>query len=136
MSDTEWTGVARPWLDSMRKAVFALAMALVTPAAFAHVIVVSSQPAAHAVVPAGELAVRLQFSGRIDRARSRLALIGPDGAQVPVPITGDDAHGTVTATTHAMATGDFRLHWQVLSLDGHVTRGDVPFRVDASSRAR
>jgi copper resistance protein C len=42
----------------------------------------------------------------------------------------------LTAKTRVTATGDFVLHWQVLSIDGHVTRGDVPFRVDAASRAR
>jgi len=29
------------------------------------------------------------------------------------------------------APGAWRLRWQVLALDGHITRGDVPFAIRA-----
>jgi len=31
----------------------------------------------------------------------------------------------------ALAPGDYVLHWQVLAVDGHITRGDIPFSVAA-----
>jgi methionine-rich copper-binding protein CopC len=29
------------------------------------------------------------------------------------------------------APGKYRIRWQVLALDGHITRGDIPFIVTA-----
>jgi methionine-rich copper-binding protein CopC len=31
-----------------------------------------------------------------------------------------------------LAPGAYTLHWQVLAVDGHITRGNVPFTVDAT----
>jgi methionine-rich copper-binding protein CopC len=28
-----------------------------------------------------------------------------------------------------LAPGDYRLRWQVLAYDGHITRGEIPFTV-------
>jgi methionine-rich copper-binding protein CopC len=36
----------------------------------------------------------------------------------------------VTGTTGELATGVYVLRWQVLAVDGHITRGDIPFSVD------
>jgi len=118
----------------LRDAIVVLAAALVTPVALAHAIVESSQPAANAVVAPGELRVRVQFSSRIDIARSRLVLIAPDRRQTTLALDADDKPGVVTATTRVNTDGRFTLHWQVLSLDGHVTRGDIPFRVGGAAR--
>jgi methionine-rich copper-binding protein CopC len=34
------------------------------------------------------------------------------------------------ATAH-LAPGNYTIRWQVLAVDGHITRGDVPFTVTA-----
>jgi methionine-rich copper-binding protein CopC len=31
-----------------------------------------------------------------------------------------------------LAAGAYRLRWQVLASDGHITRGEIPFTVTAS----
>ena len=132
MTDTD-TLDERRW-RRLRDAIVVLAAALVTPVALAHAIVESSQPAANAVVAPGELHVRVQFSSRIDVARSRIVLIAPDGRQKTLALEAADQPGVVTATTRVVRDGRFTLHWQVLSLDGHVTRGDIPFRVGGAAQ--
>ena len=127
MTDTD-TRDRRPW-PRLRDAIVVLAAALVTPVALAHAIVESSQPAANAVAAPGELHVRVQFSSRIDVARSRIVLIAPDGRQTTLALDADEKPGLVTATTRVATDGRFTLRWQVLSLDGHVARGEIPFRV-------
>jgi copper resistance protein C len=37
---------------------------------------------------------------------------------------------TLSATGHKLAKGAYVLRWQVLSSDGHITRGEVPFQVE------
>lgn len=97
-------------------------------AANAHAVVVSSTPAANALVAPGVLSFRLQLSSRIDPARSRVTLVAPDGAETVVPFDAS-APGVVSGRARVATAGPWKLHWQVLSLDGHLTRGDVPFRV-------
>jgi len=114
----------------------ALGVAAVPVTASAHAVVLSSQPAANAVVAPGTLRVRLQFTSRIDPARSRLALVGPDGKAAPIAITTPDAPGELAGQSRVAAPGRWQLQWQVLSLDGHVTRGDIPFDVRGGEPAR
>ena len=96
----------------------------------AHAILVDSTPAVHARIPAGHEAVVLRFNSRIDRGRSRLTLIGAD--QAPVRLTiGASGPADVLDAAADLAPGAYTLRWQVLAVDGHITRGDVPFTVTA-----
>ncbi len=95
----------------------------------AHAVVVEAKPKAGDTVSTRELAIRLRFNSRIDHKRSRLLLISPDKKERTVPIKDDAALDIVTATTTVNASGAYRLRWQVLAVDGHITRGDINFTV-------
>jgi copper resistance protein C len=113
-----------------RRAAFSLitgAALLPLPAA-AHAIIVSSDPAVDALVRPS-LPITLRFNSRIDRERSRLTLLRPDGSSQPLPLTPDEPPDTLAAKLDGLAPGRYRLRWQVLAIDGHITRGDIPFAV-------
>ena len=96
------------------------------PAA-AHAILLDSQPAAQATVAPGRTHVVLRFNSRIDQERSRIELRG--GAKpVSVPLAASPGPDTLAADV-ALAPGEWVLRWQVLAVDGHITRGDVPLTV-------
>jgi hypothetical protein len=97
--------------------------------AWAHAVIVSANPTADEHVPAGKLAVRIEFNSRIDKVRSRLHVMAPAGQKSDVPINLDGEPNIVTGTTPALAPGAYVLRWQVLAVDGHITRGDIPFMV-------
>ena len=111
-------------------ATLAVLAALAAPggAAQAHAILVESTPAIGGTIPPGKQSLRLRYNSRIDRARSRLTLTRPDKTQVVLPIDGSGADD-VLATTIDLAAGAYLLRWQVLAIDGHITRGDIPFTV-------
>ncbi|MCW3474532.1 copper resistance CopC family protein [Limobrevibacterium gyesilva] len=110
-------------------AAVAVPVALGLPAAArAHAILVESQPAIGGAVQAGPVAVSLRYNSRIDRARSRLTLNRPDKTQAVLPI-GTDGPDDVLTTRAELSPGAYVLRWQVLAVDGHITRGDVPFTV-------
>jgi methionine-rich copper-binding protein CopC len=113
-----------PWLRTLA----ALAALAAPVAAEAHAILIQSEPAIGATVQAGQVAIRLRYNSRIDRDRSRLTLNRPDQTQSVLPI---DRAGFVDSltTTAELTRGDYVLRWQVLAVDGHITRGDVPFTV-------
>lgn len=114
-----------------RRAAFSLiagAALLPLPAA-AHAVIVSSDPAVDAVVRPPTLPVMLRFNSRIDRERSRLTLLRPDGSSEPVALATDGRPDTLAAKLDGLAPGRYRLRWQVLAIDGHISRGDIPFAV-------
>lgn len=103
----------------------------------AHALVVEAEPAAGAVfAEEPPPRVRLRFNSRVDRARSRLVLHAPDGGQTPLPLESGNDPTLLEARTGIVpwSPGAWRLRWQVLALDGHITRGDVPFTVRAAPR--
>ena len=77
---------ARIWLTGV------LAGAAWSPAQ-AHAVLVDSQPAAAATVPAGMVALRLRYNSRIDRARSRISLLHAGAADTVLLIGDDDRFG-------------------------------------------
>ncbi len=109
-------------------------MGLLAPRlAHAHAILEESLPEPGGSIPAGTVALRLRFNSRIDLTRSRLTLIGPN------PVGSDQAQTTLTilqggppdivGANLTLKPGSYSLRWQVLAIDGHLTRGDVRFTV-------
>ena len=114
----------------LRVAVLLVAFALAPWAARAHAILVDSTPAANGTVGPGHEAITLRFNSRIDRGRSRLTLIAPDHSQTRIAV-GEDGPPDVMTAAAELQGGAYTLRWQVLAVDGHITRGDVPFTVAA-----
>ena len=98
--------------------------------AIAHAIILSAIPTADQHVPTRKLAVRIKFNSRIDKVRSRLQVTIPGGEKADVPIETVGEPNVVRGTTGALGAGSYVLRWQVLAVDGHITRGDIPFTVD------
>ncbi|HVO89192.1 MAG TPA: copper resistance CopC family protein [Casimicrobiaceae bacterium] len=113
-----------------------IVMAVSPSVASAHAVVLSAIPAINSSVPAGAIDVVLTFNSRIDNARSRLWLRGPDGAEHAVPLDAQPGPGRLAGHATVIAPGAWTLRWQVLSVDGHITRGDIPFVVQAGAVAR
>ena len=109
-------------------ALLTIALLLAPLPACAHAILVDSTPPALGQAPAGQVAFRLSYNSRIDAARSRLLLIRPDKTETVLPVGPDSAANVLTATA-TLAAGAYTLRWQVLAVDGHITRGDLPFTV-------
>ena len=103
-------------------------------AAQAHAILLESQPALGAVVGSGPIAITMRFNSRIDRARSRLVL-RMGAAETALPLAPDSPADRLTSST-TLQPGDYVLRWQVLAVDGHITRGDVPFHVQEGAAGR
>lgn len=104
-----------------------LVLATPLPAA-AHAILVASQPAIGGSVPAGPIAFDLHYNSRIDRDLSRVTLTHPDHSQSTLPIASAGAVDEIK-TAATLTPGAYVLRWQVLAIDGHITRGDIPFSV-------
>ncbi len=107
-----------------------LGLAAAPGAALAHAILTGSTPATGGTIAAGHQALDFRYNSRIDHRRSRLTLTAPDGTQAVLPIAPASATNALDAQAD-LKPGAYTLRWQALALDGHITRGDVPFTVVA-----
>jgi methionine-rich copper-binding protein CopC len=114
----------------------AAALSLAPGTAPAHAIIVAAQPAMNSIVEPGEITVRLEFNSRLDSKRSGLVLLRPDGTEAPVALAPGSPPGVLAGRARIQDNGRWKLRWQVLSLDGHITRGEVDFSVRDAAGAR
>jgi len=98
--------------------------------AFAHAILVQSSPEANAIVAGPNVTLALIFNSKVDQARSSLVVEASDHLNSRVAVKVDpSAPQKLTGKIAGLAAGAYKLHWQVLAVDGHITRGELPFRV-------
>jgi methionine-rich copper-binding protein CopC len=98
-------------------------------AAHGHAIVLSTTPSLRGTVPGPDVPIKIRFNSRIDSRRSRLTLLAPDGNQTVLGIVEAASGDSLISEAKGLKSGTYLLRWQVLALDGHITRGEVPFRV-------
>jgi methionine-rich copper-binding protein CopC len=107
----------------------AIAMLLQSRAAMAHAILVESSPAINSTVSGPNIPITLRFNVRIDATRSRLTLVKPDATTQSLTIAKDAPADTLASQAQGLSPGEYRIRWQVLASDGHITRGEIPFQV-------
>ena len=131
MFEEVWMGRIRIFgTSSVCAFVVVCSIALFTPQmAFAHAILVDSQPAVNSTVSGPDVAVLLKYSSRIDLEHSVLTLLYPDGKVEKVAIESEPTPGVLTAKLVGLVKGAYVLRWQVLATDGHITRNKIPFQV-------
>jgi methionine-rich copper-binding protein CopC len=115
--------------DLIPLAVAAVLLCAGSGPALAHAIIVEATPAAGAVVRGDRVDIHLRFNSRIDHRRSRLTILDALGKEKVVSFDTNAPTDAITARVNGLAPGEYRLRWQVLALDGHITRGDIAFRV-------
>jgi len=94
-----------------------------------HAILKESSPAANATVTGPDIPIHLKFNSRVDAMRSKIQLLGPDNSVTDLSLEKQTAPDTLTSKATGLAAGEYKIQWQVLAPDGHITRGIVPFTV-------
>jgi methionine-rich copper-binding protein CopC len=108
------------------------AIFLLVQAAEAHAVLLESNPALKGQVAGPDVPIQLRFNVRIDANRSRLTLVRPDGSVQTLELNKPASANTLTSQAKSLSPGEYRLRWQVLASDGHLTRGEIPFTVTSS----
>ncbi len=120
-----------PFRPAVSRRLISAALLLIMmapPLAHAHAILEESFPEPGDSVQAGLVTLRLRFNSRIDLARSRLLLLAADRSQRTLAIQQGGPPDIVGANVE-LKPGVYTVRWQVLAIDGHLTRGDVRFTV-------
>lgn len=99
-------------------------------AIFAHAVLVRSTPKPNEILAGPAITLVLTFNSKVDQARSSLILERADHSTSRVTINLDPSSPEkLTGKVSSLIPGAYTLHWQVLAVDGHITRGQVPFQV-------
>ncbi len=115
---------------AIRNCVGILALVLMFGSALeAHAILLEASPAKDTSVAGPDIGVRLRFNSRIDGARSQISLVLPDGTVRKVGLDAQKSPDVLSANAKGLKSGSYKLRWQVLASDGHVTRGEYTFEV-------
>jgi copper resistance protein C len=117
---------------AMRLAVWTMTVAaLLLTARFleAHAVLKETSPAANSTVAGPDVPIKLQFNVRIDAGRSKLQLLHPDNSVTDLAVEKQPAPDTLSARAVGLKPGTYAIRWQVLAPDGHITRGEVQFKV-------
>jgi copper resistance protein C len=121
-----------PVIASMQAAILVALcglMAFAPRAAFAHAVLVASTPKAESTVSGPDLNIVLKYNSRVDRARSSISLLAPDGKAMPLALSGPFGPDLLSAKATGLTKGAYVLRWTALSSDGHITRGEIAFKV-------
>lgn len=113
--------------------IFLLIAILITGIAqplWAHAILMESKPKANTTITGSEVPIWLRFNVRVDGSRSRLQLIGPNGSAVSMQAAKQTAPNILESRATGLKPGAYKLRWQVLASDGHISHGEVAFTVN------
>ena len=120
-------------LQDIERAVFmmaiAVALVLTTRVALAHAVLVHSSPIANASLQGPNVPILLKFNSRVDGSRSTVMLTSPDGKSTKLTLDAQSAPDTLSGHASGLPAGKYAINWQVLAVDGHITRGQIPFEV-------
>ena len=97
-----------------------------------HAILKETSPAAGSTVNGPDVPIMLKFNVRVDAKRSKLQLITPDNQLVDLSVGKQNSPDTLNTKATGLKAGEYKIAWQVLAPDGHITRGLVPFKVAGS----
>jgi copper resistance protein C len=95
----------------------------------AHALLIQATPKQDSTVTGRKVSVALKFNSRVDSKRSSLSLLLPNAKVKNLTLAEQEAPDTLTAEATGLEPGKYRLRWQVLATDGHITRGDYAFTV-------
>ncbi|HXX15743.1 MAG TPA: copper resistance CopC family protein [Candidatus Eremiobacteraceae bacterium] len=97
-----------------------------------HAVLKESRPAANSKVAGPDVPIMLKYNVRIDAKLSKVQLLNPDNSTRDLTLDAQSSPDTLNGKATGLKPGAYRIRWQVLAPDGHITRGEIPFTVTAS----
>lgn len=97
-----------------------------------HAVLKETNPAANSKVAGPDVPIMLKYNVRIDAKLSKLQLLNPDNSTSALTIEPQTSPDTLNSKATGLKPGGYRIRWQVMAPDGHITRGEIPFAVTGS----
>ncbi|RJG25641.1 copper resistance protein CopC [Paenibacillus thiaminolyticus] len=124
----KWMGISRYSLYWLGIAALLFSLLLHPLTASAHANLASSKPLADAQLDTAPSEIRITFTEGIDAKLSSLTLWDEDGREIGGAVSGE-GDDTLVKSLPGLKNGVYKVKWQVLSVDTHVTEGSYRFAV-------
>jgi len=109
--------------------VLVLLLAAATQTCWAHAVLMDSTPKINSTVQGPDLDITLRYNVRVDGSRSRVMLVAGDGTSMPLTPAKQAKPDVLRMHASGLKAGAYKLQWNVLASDGHMSKGEVPFTV-------
>ena len=119
-------------LGAMRRLVLFAVLLGAVGSAWAHSELRRSVPAASAVLEQPPDRIELYFNERVQLTALRLHRVGGD--EIALPRRSIRPASSETIALPALASGEYRVEWRIISADGHPAGGAIPFRIEPARR--
>ena len=103
---------------------------LVTQAALAHAVLVHSTPKVNETIHGSSVQIDLKFNSRVDGPRSTVQIASAAGKVLSIDLSTQTLPNEIVTHADGLGKGSYTLRWQALASDGHITRGEIPFKVE------
>lgn len=103
----------------------------VSPQVLAHAHLTEQTPVAKSAVSAPS-ELTFVFSEGIEPGFSKVTVVGPEKKNVATGkllVTGNDKTHVAVPFSQPLAQGEYHVNWNVVSVDGHKTKGEYTFSV-------
>ena len=88
-----------------------------------------STPKQNSTVKGPDVDITLRYNVRIDGGRSRVELDAADGTKTDLKLEKQAKPDILQCRASSLKPGAYKLIWNVLASDGHMSKGEVPFTV-------
>jgi methionine-rich copper-binding protein CopC len=106
-------------------------LACVPGAAWAHAVIIESEPAADAKLAEPPARIYLRFNSKLEKRLCRVTLAAAGGRPVSLPVAADGGEkpDRIVLPVGALKPGAYVIRYKVLAVDGHITEGALRFTV-------
>jgi methionine-rich copper-binding protein CopC len=127
---------ALPTAVLLASAAVLLSWAIGPSPARAHAALISSVPAARAILSAPPARVTLTFNERLEPAYARVSVQDDAGTQIDLKDAALEREGgkVLTVSLPPLRPGRYTVRYRVLSVDGHIVEASFAFTVGAPAR--
>jgi hypothetical protein len=109
---------------------------MATPA-FAHNVLVGSQPANGAQVSTGPTRVELNFNAPVQNGPNQITVIGPSGGQWEQTVNATvDGNSVYTNVVPLGPAGKYTVGYRIISADGHPVQGETSFTLTTAGTGK
>jgi copper resistance protein C len=116
-------------ISRWKYALLTVAIVLTAQLLFAHAVLMDSTPKQNSTVKGPDVDITLRYNVRIDGGRSRVELVAPDGKDTDLSLEKQPSPDKLQCKATGLKPGAYKLIWNVLASDGHMSKGEVPFTV-------
>ncbi len=117
-------------LSRFAPAAVLTATLLTSQMALAHAVLVDSNPKSGDTIHGSSLQIDLKFNSRVDGSGSTVQLATADGSVRTLELGTQTSPNEIVSHAEGLARGSYTLRWQALASDGHISRGQIAFKVE------